>query len=401
MKDQIKSKVLIIPSWYPTEKRPIEGSFFQDQALAMKHLYDIKIFNPQRKEAGRLLKLFNTILFIFKIKPAIEFVEDNISTDPEKFSFHYTDGIARLKLDEKILMWHSKAAFEKIIETGWKPDLIHAQCTTLGGIISYCISKKHKIPYIITEHTAFLLYLYSNEIRSLIKSALENARIVLSVSEHQQRMILMHDINCNPVVIGNMIDENVFNIVPKKHSIFTILHITDASYIKDNVTFFKAVKMFQQKSKEHFTVKLLVRSTNSDQTKLFYILVNDYNLKNYIEIINNVERDKIVNYFQDSDVLVSTSLAETFGISMCEALFCGIPIISTANGGVDEMISGENGIKVNIKDEVAICDALLKIMNKEIIFNPQEVRNSVINKFSKDVFTKKMDKIYRSAINAQ
>ncbi len=391
-------KVLIIPSWYPTEKRPLEGSFFREQASAMNHLYDIKIFYPIRKETGRLLRLFNTLLYILKIKPAIEFLKDDFANNPEKFSFYYTGGIGRLKLEEKMLEWQCNTAFKKVIETGWIPDLIHAQCTTYGGIISYFISKKYNLPYIITEHNIFLLHLYSCKIQRLMKIALENAKMVLSVSEHQKRMILMHDINCHPVVVGNMIDEHIFNIVPKKHKIFTILYISFDNYIKDNTTFFKAVKLFQQKSNGPFTVKLLGRSLNSDQTDPFTVLVIDYDLKSYIEIIEHVERDKIVTYFQNSDILVSTSIAETFGVSICEALFCGIPIISTANGGVDDMINYKNGIKVNIQDEAAICDALLKIFKKEIIFNPQEIRNSVINKFSKEVFVREIDRVYCSVL---
>ena len=399
MNSQIKNKILIIPSWYPTEKMPIEGSVFQEQALAMKHLYDIKIFYPKRTENNRLLRLFNALLFIIKIKPSIEFVEDDFADDPGKFSFHYKSGINRLNIEGKMLVWQCNAAFEKIINNGWKPDLIHAQCTVYGGIISYFISKKYNVPYIITEHNVFLLHSYYKEIQGLMKSALEKAEIVLSVSEHQKRMILMHNINCNPVVVGNMIDENIFRIAPKKHNIFTILYISFDHFIKDNKTFYKAVKLFKQKSKGPFTVKLLGRSHRPDETNPFIILTKDFDLNNNIEIFGNVSRDKIVNYYQDADVLVSTSIAETFGVSMCEALFCGIPIISTANGGVDDMIDNKNGIKVNIKDEIAICDALLKIINREIIFDPQEIRNSVINKFGKEVFIKRIDNIYKTAIN--
>lgn len=392
-------KILIIPSWYPTKKRPIEGSFFQEQALAMKQFYDIKIFYPKKIQVGRLLRLFNTLLYFLKIKPSIEFIKDNFANDPEKFLFHYIGGVRKLKLDEKLMEWQCNTAFEKIIKSGWKPELIHAQCTAFGGIISYFISKKYNIPYIITEHNVFLFHLYLKETQDLMRPALENAKIVLSVSEHQKRMILMHDIHCHPIVVGNMIDENIFRIAPEKHQLFTILYIGYDHYIKDNETFFKAVNLFHQKLKEPFKIKLLGRTRRSAKANPFLILAKNYGVTDFIEIVENVERGEIVKYFQESDVVVSTSIAETFGVSMCEALFCGIPIISTANGGVDEMINVKNGIKVNIQDESAICDALIKIFNKEIVFDPQEIRNTVIDKFSKQTFIKKLDRIYCSAID--
>lgn len=396
---QDKLKILVIPSWYPTPTKPLDGTFFQEQALAMNHLYDIRIFYPERLPAGRISRLFNTILFFLRVKPSIEFIGDTFANKPEKYSFYYRGGIGRLKLEEKMLEWVCNAAYKKLITTGWKPDLIHAHCTTFGGIISNFISRKHNIPYIITEHNVFLLHSSAKEIQGLMKLAIENAKIVIAVSEHQKRMILMHNINCHPKVVGNMIDENIFRIASKEDSIFTILHITYNNFIKDNETFFKAIQLFKQKTDSPFKVKVIVRSINVEQTKSFFSLSSEYNLTNFIEIIENVERDKIVAHFQNSDVLVSTSIAETFGVNMCEALFCGIPIVSTANGGVDDMINDKNGIKVNIQDEGAICDALLKISNKEIAFNQEEIRNSVLNKFSKDVFIKKIDSIYCSALN--
>jgi glycosyltransferase involved in cell wall biosynthesis len=392
-------KVLIIPSWYPTENRPLEGSFFREQALAMKDLYEIKIFYPQSEERGRLSKLMSSLFYMLRLKPEIEFLKDNYACEPEKYSFHYSGGIGRLRLGQKMLEWQCLAAFEKVLETGWKPDVIHAQCTSPGGIISSFISKKYNVPFIITEHNIFLLHLYPEKIRTLMKSALENARIVIAVSEHQKKMILMQGINCHPVVVGNMVDDSIFDIAPKKLKIFNILYISYDHYIKDNETFFRAVKMFQQKMKDPFTVKILGRNTMSDRSNTFENLRDNFDLGNQVEIIEYVEREEIVKFFHETDVLVSTSIAETFGISLCEALFCGVSIISTANGGVDEMITDRNGIKVRIQDEAAICNALLKIFNKEIIFNPQEIRNSVINKFTKEIFRGKMDEIYSSALN--
>jgi glycosyltransferase involved in cell wall biosynthesis len=391
-------KILIIPSWYPTEKKPVEGSFFREQALAMNHLYNLKIFYPVKKQAGRLSRFFNSLLYILKITPQVEFIKCSKFDDPKIISFYYTSGIAMLDLDQRIMEWQCNVAFSKMAESGWIPDLIHAQCTVQGGLISNSISKKFNLPYIITEHNIFLMHLYSKEIQALMKSALENAKLVLSVSEHQKRTILMNGIDCHPVVVGNMVDENIFYLSPERPEIFTILYITFNHYIKDNTTFFKAVKLFKQKARGPFKIKFLGRSIDPYQPDSFAVLADSYGLKDDIEIDEYVGRDRISDYYHNSDVLISTSIAETFGLSMCEALFCGIPIISTANGGVDDIINDKNGIKVKIQDELAVCDALLKVFNKEIVFDPLEIRNTVINKFSKGVFIKNMDRIYCSAI---
>jgi glycosyltransferase involved in cell wall biosynthesis len=94
--------------------------------------------------------------------------------------------------------------------------------------------------------------------------------------------------------------------------------------------------------------------------------------------------------------LVSTSIAETFGVAQCEAMMCGVPVIATANGGIDDFISNENGIKIPIQDYEALADAIMKIKNREIVFDKNVVRNSVLNKYGSDAFSKRLKNIYKN-----
>ncbi|MDZ4203228.1 MAG: glycosyltransferase [Bacteroidales bacterium] len=399
METIVRKKILVIPSWYPTEERPLEGTFFQEQALAMSELYDIRILYPEKATKNRFVRLLNTLKYILRIRPRIEFINITFTKEPKLYSFTIVGSLGILWFYEKVMTWEYNAAIEKVIKSGWKPDLIHAQSVVYGGIYSYFIALKHKIPYIITEHNVFLLSDYSIKVQRLIKSSLEHAKLVLAVSQHQQRMILMHGIKCKTQVIGNMIDEHKFYIAPPHHQAFTILFITYNGFIKDNETFLRAIKLFKQKSIHPFVVNVLGRTFENGISDYFISLVKDYDLSDCVELTGSVDRTQIVNYFQTSNVFVSTSIAETFGVSLCEALFCGVPIISTANGGVDDMIDKKNGVLVNIQDADAICEALIKISNKEIVFDPVDVRNTVIDKFGKKEFIKKMDFFYSSAMN--
>jgi glycosyltransferase involved in cell wall biosynthesis len=398
MKQKAENKVLVIPSWYPTRQKPIEGSFFQEQAIAMSHLYDTKILYHSQKIQNRLVRFLNTIKFLLKVKPKIKFLEDTYTKEPTMLLFETESTLGIFGINRKALIRDYLVAFERITSLGWYPDVIHAHCVFFGGIIGSSIGLRFNVPYIITEHNVFQFYSFHPSLQKLIKSAFESAQSVISVSKHQSRMILMPGINCQPINVGNLINQDVFFIKPRANRIFTILFVSYDSYIKDNDTFFKAISLFRSKSTFPFVVKILGRTLNNDNSNYFYLLAQKYNVTDCVEITNLVSRNEIVSFFQLADVFVSTSIAETFGVSMCEALFCGVPIISTANGGVDEMIDEKNGILVDLKDHGAISAALIKIANKEFIYNRDEVRATAVDKFGKEAFIQKMNIAYTSAI---
>lgn len=58
-----KPHVLMIPSWYPTDRNPLEGCFFREQALALsKHGFKVGVLAPQIIYLGSISnrKNFNT-----------------------------------------------------------------------------------------------------------------------------------------------------------------------------------------------------------------------------------------------------------------------------------------------------------------------------------------------------
>ena len=74
-------------------------------------------------------------------------------------------------------------------------------------------------------------------------------------------------------------------------------------------------------------------------------LISEYNLTEHVKIhLNIANRKQMANIYRKSDVFISTSNYETFGVALAESISCGCFGISLMNGGSLEIINdGVNG----------------------------------------------------------
>jgi glycosyltransferase involved in cell wall biosynthesis len=65
---------------------------------------------------------------------------------------------------------------------------------------------------------------------------------------------------------------------------------------------------------------------------------------------------------QACDVFLLASIGEAFGLVLCEAMACGIPVIAADSGGIVEIVrDGETGLLVAPRDAHAFADAIEKL----------------------------------------
>lgn len=75
--------------------------------------------------------------------------------------------------------------------------------------------------------------------------------------------------------------------------------------------------------------------------------------------VNNVDE-----YLKASDFFVFPTEREAFGISIIEALACGLPLITTATGGIRDIVTdSENAIVVPINDENSLRLAIENVLD--------------------------------------
>ena len=103
-------------------------------------------------------------------------------------------------------------------------------------------------------------------------------------------------------------------------------------------------------------------------------------------------------FYAETNVLVSTSIAETFGLTLREAMAVGRPVIATANGGIDDDIFDFNGVKVPIRDYKAVADALISIINGQRSYDAREIREYIVSKYGRKAYLTKMSNLIEKTI---
>jgi glycosyltransferase involved in cell wall biosynthesis len=398
----MKKKVLILPSWYPNIDSPTSGSFFHEQSLLLETdglgfvPWDVQVLTTE-KEWISLQRNWLYKLFPKKIPNRYS---PQFLRPPKGVVIAYP--FCKFSSDEDNLRQEINAILRYFeMFPNQKPDLIHAHCALKGGVIACYLAKKWNIPYIVTEHfSPFNLHNYSVFWKKEIVLCLEEANAVLAVSEHQRQHILMHEINCNPIVTGNLVDDQRFVLQEKvEHSPLTHFLIVTfyPNFIKDMDTFFAALeglKLSNQLTNKYFTIVGGGELSGALEENYYEKKIKQLQIEDTVTVVPIANRSEIVRLMQETDVLISTSIAESFGVAICEALLSGKPVISTLNGGVNDFLTDQNSIRIPIKNPDALQNAILQMVSELNTFQPNSLRAGIVENYGRKVFRKRMDEIY-------
>ena len=115
------------------------------------------------------------------------------------------------------------------------------------------------------------------------------------------------------------------------------------------------------------------------------------------------DRAQLASLYAASDVLISTSVYETFGQTLVEALSVGIPALSfRCSGPEDIILDGINGYLVPAYDTAVYADRLAALLGRERddagAFSPRTCREST-QRFGAPAVASRLVELYRTALD--
>lgn len=379
--------ILIIPSWYLQFTGDVKGSFFREQAIALKKAgYSVGVIYPQI----RSLKNLKTILK----KPYGLTVENDEGVSTLRwYTANYFPKLKNYNRNHWVKV--CLKLFEIYVEKYGKPDIIHVHSMINAGFAAQVIYKKYDIPYVITEHSsAFARNLISNDVINSLKPVVEQAKTCIAVSQNFSDYLKIKFSSHDWHYIPNIVNDSFF--VPSEIGSFETknrIRIISICHLNKNKNTELLIRAFAQLVKnELYNLELVIGGDGEERPNL-ELLVKTLELDDYVKFLGALTRNEVKNEIQKSSLFVISSSYETFGVVAIEALALGKPVVSTRCGGPESIIDDHVGILVE-NDYMSLAKGILQICKNLDNYNEDVLKEYCLNNFSEKAVISKLAKIY-------
>ena len=106
--------------------------------------------------------------------------------------------------------------------------------------------------------------------------------------------------------------------------------------------------------------------------------IEKYDLKNNVKLVGHLPLDEIYNNLKQTDIYIQTSLSESFGLAILDALSYGLPVITYDVGAINELVNKDSGILIPFhKDRTKRIGEFADQIKK--LFDDDKLRKSLSN----------------------
>jgi len=378
--------ILVIPSWYPSPISPISGIFAKQQLEALAR-------------RGHQIGVISSILS----RTGFPSLEEKIS-QPE---YTLMQGSFRnrfpLLFGSTGYFWvkNGYEMYAEYVKNYGTPDLIHAHSSLYAGVLAAKINKAHHIPYVLTEHSS---YVTRKDISSWnvprVKRAFLRANINIAVSNFVKEEIVRKYVISpeNWRVIPNMVGSHFFERTPTplagENFIFT--NIGGLVDVKAQNVLLEALAICT--NDHHSTIKLRIIGDGPNREQL-KAQSKDLGIERHVEWIQQVEPHSLPDVIANSQVIISSSSTETFGLTLAESLAVGRPVLSTNSGGPADIITDEVGIMVEKNDPVKLADAMKEMVKNIGKYPIDALKRYAQENFHEQVVMEQIEDCYQTALD--
>ncbi len=385
--------ILIIPSFYPTERDSVTGTFIEKQAKALhKAGHQVGILITPRLSATRERALMHGLTSLRTVTHETYFKDFPVYRMHWGWSPRPVPPLVAFLLEQAGI-----SAFEQYIKVHGRPDILHPHNTFYGGYLAVRLGERYGIPVVLTEHSSsFLegLVIFPGQ-GKIAHYVLTHTHARLVVGSSLIAPLQRYAPGSTYEIVGNVIDTDFFTPgdTPVPHSPFVFGVI--AQFRERRKGFDILIPAFARAFRGQ-DVYLKIRGDGPMQNEI-EAMIRAEGVESQVSIHGRLTMPELRDFIRSSHVIASSSYVETFGVSIAEGMACGKPVVSTISGGPEDYVTPESGILVPAGDPAALANAMQTIRTDYERFDPHAVHQICVNQFSEQALVRRLETIYSAA----
>jgi glycosyltransferase involved in cell wall biosynthesis len=380
---------------YPRMHNPIGGIFVHEQVRALRAQgIDARVatggpcwvqtLNPRRIAAAlRTYRAQQPAWTTWDTVPVIEFSYlCGFLFRPTIHTLTYVHGFRRL-----MARLHKEFPF----------DLVHAHTSFLDGAAGLMAARAYRCPLLITEHTGpFDLLTRNAFMRYRTRRSVIGASRVLAVS-NSLRQTMLAQLALTPDRIGVLPDGVDLNVFcpgvrqPHGNEVIRVLWVGHYVEVK-RVDYL--VRAFARALQSRPRLRLSLLGDGPDRGRIA-TLVADLGLAAQVEFLPATDRAGVASAIRAHDFVAVSSATETFSLVTLEALACGVPVLSTACGGPQDLITQPWLGSIVSNDLEGLTSGLVEMADRAGSDNAAKLHAYVRDRFSWDAIAGRLVETYR------
>lgn len=295
-----------------------------------------------------------------------------------------------------------------------KFDLIHIHNLYSFFALSIPLLKKScNLPLVLTHHGQLIygetvkdacVKIYEKSIYRYILKAIDNI-VVLSESDAQyisSSGLVNGNIEVlpnalNPADFSEYMNMDTTNFIEKYHLMGRkrILFVGEVTNRKGVLTLIKSIQLLQKKVlKEKVTFIIVGSGENLSDAQA---LAKNLSVESHVVFTGRLPLNELVKAYRLADLFVLPSLSEGLPTSILEAMYFGLPVVSTNIPGIKDHFS-EFALLIQPKDEHKLAEAIYAVLNNDVMAKDfsRKGKELVASRYTWDKLAMEYESLYLS-----
>lgn len=377
--------VLFMPKWYPGRNDPQLGDFLRKQALATAAHVRLSVLMVEAMNEGPLEDELHTADGAWELRVRYRGSKSGVFSWRKAVNF--------------IRYWRtSLRGWRRVVSERGRPDLLHPYILVRPVLFAWWIARAYRIPFLISEQSSEYMDGTWASKSALFKAInhflFKRAAAVTTVSAHLGDAITALRLCKHYEVVPNVIP-GLDRALPPAGSPGEYMVVADLVDRTKNVS--GVLHALASARKQDERAGLTIIGDGPDRHMLEE-LAAQLGLAAHVRFLGRLPNSAVLDAMATTFAVIVNSNVETFSVVTGEALAQGKPVIATRCGGPEAFITPANGLLIPVRDNEALCTAMLHLMRNAQDYQPGMIRKGVGDRSSSDAVGRTFSSIYQRVL---